>query len=57
MLADCEDNIKYNTEALTAEARLFGTYLLNKQAQSQQGAWRQDSTVYLEGWETLPHPG
>jgi len=52
VIADCEDNIKYNREALTAEARLFGAYLLHKQAQSQQGAWSQDSTVYLEGWDT-----
>jgi len=50
--ADCDDKIKYNTEALTVEARLFGAYLLNKQDQSQQWAWRQDSTVYLESWET-----
>jgi hypothetical protein len=29
VLADCEGNIKYNKEVPTAEARLFGAYLLN----------------------------
>jgi hypothetical protein len=29
VLADCEDNIKYNKEVLTAATRLFGAYLLN----------------------------